>query len=252
MITFRTLWLAIACIALATVTARTALRPTAQQPNYKAFAFPNTVPLGHWQPVFTSTPNSVEDRLLSKDRLFEDRLFEDLLPTDLSSSATFSGNIAAHRQYQYQKSSQQSADQYLAVDIRYLVNTNGNLKGLIAEEIKPSLMSKQQIEQQTSTQKGYSLISHEGFAYLNTCQNSRGAATLSTEQFSRNRLIYDLRPSRLLPWLQGKDTLPDQRCLWTQITVPLANYDSEADAYKAIETAWVEWSHWWQPNFPAN
>lgn len=241
---FRTASLAIVCVALTTVTAQTALQPQAKQPIYKSFSFPDTVPIQQWQPVTEPNQNSLADK--PNNRLFSQVSDTDLISTDLTSTETFSGEIAAHKQYQYQQN-----NHTLTIDIRYLVNTNGNLKGLFTELISDQTSQTSLHIKQNAEQDAYSLTTYQGYAYLNACQNARGSATITTDQFNRNRLIHDLRPTRLLPWLQGKDTLPDQRCLWTQLAVPIADYGSEAKAYEAIETIWIAWGNGWQPNFPS-
>jgi cyanosortase A-associated protein len=47
----------------------------------------------------------------------------------------------------------------------------------------------------------------------------------------------------------GKGNIQDQRCFWTQMSVPLDATNPE-NAKKILENAWVSWYRQWQPQFP--
>jgi len=100
----------------------------------------------------------------------------------------------------------------------------------------------------------YGVLSDKGQAYLTACVNPRGQSTVTEQQFTQSRYTYDLKPNRILPWVLGKESLIDRRCLWTLLSTPVqANSTpeaSEAAAYKMLETAWLSWHQWWQANYP--
>ncbi|MEL7332123.1 MAG: cyanoexosortase A system-associated protein [Cyanobacteria bacterium J06560_2] len=223
----RSVPLAVVSLAIAAVTIKTTLQPLPKTPSYANYTFPETVPLAQWQSVKPTVP--MPETLETQTR------------KDITADE-FVGDIVATHHYRYQQNRAQ-----LSIYAQYLVNTNGNIKSVITEQTGQPLTSLSQ-----DPNRGYySLSAHRGNATLHTCQNARGTATVTTDQFNRNRMIYDLQPSRILPWLTGQDTLPDQRCLWTQLSVSLSNYESEAAAYAALEAAWIDWADWWGPHFPA-
>jgi len=102
----------------------------------------------------------------------------------------------------------------------------------------------------------YGVLSYKGNAYLSACVNPRGESTVTEQQFTQNRYNYDLQPSRLLPWLMGKESLIDSRCLWTFMSTPVETNSKAGSAtateaaYKALESTWFSWNKWWQSNFP--
>lgn len=102
----------------------------------------------------------------------------------------------------------------------------------------------------------YGLVTHEGKAYLSACVNPRGLSTVTESQFTQNRYASDLQISRLIPWLLGRESLIDYRCLWTLMSVPRKDglqsgtVVSNEKAYQTLESAWFSWHQWWQANFP--
>ncbi|EKQ71126.1 hypothetical protein OsccyDRAFT_1452 [Leptolyngbyaceae cyanobacterium JSC-12] len=102
----------------------------------------------------------------------------------------------------------------------------------------------------------YSLITHDGNAYLSACINPRGSSTVTESQFTQNRYASDLQLSRIAPWLLGQESLIDYRCLWTLMSISLKQGSksdalvAEEKAYKNLEDAWFSWHQWWQANFP--
>lgn len=137
------------------------------------------------------------------------------------------------------------------IEMRYLVHTNGSVPDLIKIytfiEPSPNLISLN-----TSKIKNvgfHNLFVSQGRAYLNACINPRGGSTVTNQQFAENRRNYDLKFSRLLPWLIGKENLRDWRCLWVNMSVPLDN-SSPQEAYRILEKAWIYWYQWWSNRFP--
>jgi cyanosortase A-associated protein len=102
----------------------------------------------------------------------------------------------------------------------------------------------------------YGLVAHGGKAYLSACVNPRGLSTVTESQFTQNRYASDLQISRIIPWLLGRESLIDYRCLWTLMSLPVKDGSqsgtaiSDEKAYQALESAWFSWHQWWQANFP--
>jgi cyanosortase A-associated protein len=134
--------------------------------------------------------------------------------------------------------------------MRYLAGTRGDIVTLIN---KHTNIPKQVVEN-TDIEKipevgYYILFSNRDRAYLSACINSRGNTTVTAKQFSQNRYSQDLKFNIVLPWLQGKDSLRDSRCLWVQLSTPLEK-STTSIAYQTLTKAWIDWYHWWQPRFP--
>jgi cyanosortase A-associated protein len=154
------------------------------------------------------------------------------------------------RQYRYQQ-----GDRTLDVALQYM-NSDGNIsRYLFVYTPVRTANASMQIRHQPGVGY-YGVLSHQGNAYLSACVNPRGESTVTEQQFTQNRYTYDLQASRLLPWLLGKESLIDRRCLWTFMSTPVeANSQAETAtateaAYKTLETTWFSWNKWWQSNFP--
>ena len=192
--------------------------PQTQNTSVAPFTFPETVPLPNWD---LATSNSANIQLAKQ-------------PADIS------GETIAQKHYRYIQNGVS-----LDIEMRYLVNTNANLKGFIANrtgQLSLALREKKQIG-------FYSLFLHQGKAHLISCINPRGRSTVTTDQFKRNGYVSDLRWDRIAIWLTSSAEFRDKRCLWTHLSVPLKNTSAEK-AYQTLETAWFTWYDWWRRHFP--
>ena len=139
----------------------------------------------------------------------------------------------------------------LDVQMRYLVNTDGDVKNLL-KKYTPIRFWAEQVLPVVPQQQGvgfYSLFVYDEKAYLSACINSRGGSTVTDRQFRRNRNLYDVPSSRLLLWLLSQAELRDERCLWAHMSVPVKDSSTD-DAYKTLEKAWFSWYKWWSQRFP--
>lgn len=210
-------------IALTTILIKTTTSPSAQTPTYPTFTPPAHLPLADWQ-LISITPES-ETELKSKLNL------EPAQPTQ-----GVAGEVISTHHYSYEQN-----NTALDLKISYLVNTDGDLKTGIAEQTQQlSVALKQDTHKNHYGLFSDGLFSNGGNARLETCLNARGPATVTSDQFNRNRMVYDTRLARIVPWFTGQATLPDQRCLWLQLSTPLAQYSSERAAHRSLETAWRE------------
>ncbi|HEY9876139.1 MAG TPA: cyanoexosortase A system-associated protein [Candidatus Obscuribacterales bacterium] len=197
--------------------------PTAGNRPVKPFTFPSAVEVPRWQLVESSP-----------------------LAEPLASSQNSLESVLANRKYLYRQN-----DQQLEIKMRYMVATTGNFPGYFKDgkSIEPST---EQILQGLRQREGtgfYSIFSDEKQLHLIACINSRGGSTVTTPQFAANRNTYDMKLSRLLPWLVGNESLRDRRCLWTHMSTPL-NQASAQSANLALEQAWLPWYQWWSTRFP--
>ena len=142
-------------------------------------------------------------------------------------------------------------DLHLDIKMRYEIETNGDVKDLVKKynNIKFSLNKPSIVVRQHAQLGFYGLFVYKDRAYLDACINSQGGSTFTPEQFSYNRLHYDVKFNRLLAWLFIQQQLRDNRCLWTDLSIPL-NQSSPESAYAILENAWEFWQQWWRPRFP--
>ncbi|WP_017325632.1 cyanoexosortase A system-associated protein [Synechococcus sp. PCC 7336] len=94
----------------------------------------------------------------------------------------------------------------------------------------------------------YGLLAYRQQAYLSACINPYGGTTFTGQQFRRNRYLFDIRPRRILAWIQDDAPLQDHRCLLVHFELPLSDL-SRAEAFELLESTWFEWHEWWEPRF---
>lgn len=154
------------------------------------------------------------------------------------------------RQYRYRQ-----GDRPLDVELQYMSSDGNVSRYLFVYTPVRTANSAMKIKHKPGVGY-YGVLSHKGNAYLSACINPRGESTVTEQQFTQNRYTYDLQVSRFLPWLLGKESLIDRRCLWTFMSTPLetqskaGNATATEAAYKTLETTWFSWNKWWQSNFP--
>jgi cyanoexosortase A len=138
-----------------------------------------------------------------------------------------------------------SQNQQLQLQIRYMTNTRGNQNPFLDGKKQDSLKNIQK-QVMYSPEIGYYIIYEDSKqAYFTACVNPRGGSTVNSTQFMQNRYKYDLTMSRVLPWLFGQDVLRDDRCLWTQLSVPL-NGVSASSIYPVLQSIWLDNYPKWQ------
>jgi cyanosortase A-associated protein len=210
------------CASICLVAVYCLFDPTAGKRQETAFVFPDRIPLKSWQAMDTEL---LSDR--RKDIAGEEEHFN-------------SGKRYSYRQNGIP----------LEIEMRYLVGTRGNVGNAIEQQtsIPAKLFEKGKVRQIDGI-GFYTLFADRNRAYLGTCINSRGGSTVNMQQFSKNRYAYDLKYNLFVPWLLGKETLRDRRCLWTQMSIPTNSSNLET-AEQILKTAWIDWYRWWQPRFP--
>ena len=175
-----------------------------------------------------------------KDFSFPQRILDsEAVKSKLNSKEdSIKGKLVAATQYR-------NLQPNITIDARYLVDSNGDVKSVVANRISQLAPALQQNENGF-----YALYSYNDKAYLNACINPNGYTTVTSDRFKRN-LTTSFQTSRLLPWLLGKQDLQDKRCLWSELSADLKP-DLPFDAtYSNLETTWLHWVNYWQQNFPS-
>lgn len=207
-------FLAVTLSSVFLVLGKVILYPAVSNRTATPFVFPPAVPLPEWQTLPSQS---------------------------LVAQTTQDPNYISGKRYQYTQKSLP-----LDIEMRYLVNTVGDVKDFLKTYTSISLSPT--LRQQEGV-GFYGLFTYQGKAYLSSCINPYGGSTVTDNQFKQNRNTKDLQISRLLPWLLGQEDLKDERCLWTQLSIPL-RYSSPEPTYQILEKAWFSWHQWWQPRFP--
>jgi cyanosortase A-associated protein len=158
------------------------------------------------------------------------------------------GTVATGRSYRYQHQPQP-----IDIEIRYI--TDGVTNQPAVALMLPVFTKIPDAVIQSSTMKEqpglgfYSLFVDKTTAYLSTCINPRGLTTVTSDQYHSNSNSSGIQLNRLLPWLLGRQTLRDSRCLWTVISTPIDSAAPDA-TMKTLETVGGNWARWWQAHFP--
>jgi cyanoexosortase A len=151
--------------------------------------------------------------------------------------------VLSGKDYSYLKS-----DRQLQLQMQYVANTRGESNPFL-EKLSENLIKTSQKQPKYIKGVGYyTLYSDSEQAYLTACINPRGGSTVTSAQFMQNRYKYDVTWSRILPWVFGKEVLRDDRCIWTQLSVPLQGI-AASNIYPVLESIWNENYIAWQSLF---
>ena len=194
------------------------ISPTKENRPITPFIFPQTIPLEPWQQLSSKPLN---DKLIPK-------------------SGYFAGeNIGGHSySYTWQNRS-------LEAKMRYLVNTNGDLKYYIKDyvgQLAPFLHEKEGVGV-------YSMYPYQDKVYLTACINPQGKTSINSDRFRHDGLRHTISLRRILIWLTTQHEIIDDRCLWAYLSIPLDNSPPE-DIYPLLESAWFDWHQWWTQHYP--
>ncbi|KJH71140.1 cyanoexosortase A system-associated protein [Aliterella atlantica] len=209
---------------VAIVLGKVLLDPTIGKKTVTPFVFPQTVPLSGWQLV-ASEPLKIPAKEAGQAPVKE-------LPNG--------------KQYRYTKD-----NQTLNVQMLYELETHGEFKEFLRNFTSLKGVPDEQyiVVRQQPGVGIYGMFALQNRAYLNACINPRGGSTLTRQQYSDNRVRYDLLSDRLILWLIGQRSLRDQRCLWSHFSIPL-NKSAPESTYATLEQAWLSWYQWWSTRYP--
>ena len=148
--------------------------------------------------------------------------------------------VQSGKDYSYIKNNQP-----LELQMRYVINTRGEPNPFLEQLSKDLLKDSQKNIRYVKGIGYYALYSDSKQAYLTACINPRGGSTVNSNQFMQNRYTYDLTWNRILPWVFGQGVLRDNRCIWTQLSIPL-NGGVDSSIYPVLESFWAENYAAWQ------
>lgn len=217
----RSSFVAIALVGVVFVLGKSILTSPKTSHTVTPFTFPQTIRLPGWQ--------FLGSRSLANQ-------------TNSASKPTYV--TLAEKNYHYTKN-----ELPLNIEMRYIVGNPGDVESYIRHtSILATTSPGTPILHQQKIGFHWHFI-HQERAYLSTCINPHGVSTVTIQQFRQSRITSGALFSHLLPVLLGQESLWDERCLWTQLSVPLRNTLPE-QAYQTLETAWVSWYQQWSLNFP--
>lgn len=190
-----------------------------QIPQVAPYPFPQVIPLADW--TFTDS--------------------QPLTPDQTPNSQDIPGKVVSGQRYHYHQ-----GDTHLHIEMRYLAQTNGDLKALIKHQtgsLGTVLKSVEGVGE-------FSLFTQGVASQLDACINPQGTSTVTSDQFKRNRTLYDWQSGRFLGWILGQAPLYDNRCLWTRMTLSTSVDATSAVQAQALTPIWTDWHQWWQSHFP--
>ncbi len=159
-----------------------------------------------------------------------------------------SGTVATGMSYHYQHQPQP-----IDIEIHYITDgvTNQPAVALLLPVF--TKIPDAVIQSATTKEKPglgfYSLFVDRHTAYLSTCISPQGMTTVTADQYHQNSNSSGIQLHRLLPWLLGRQTLRDSRCLWTVISTQIDPVTPDT-TMKTLEIVNEKWVRWWQVNFP--
>ena len=207
-------------------------------PSYKhrlKFQFSDQISLPEWQ--FKSS-NNIDNELNNKLK------------------QTPQGGAVDARRYFYTSSLNETSNETLRVEVMYI-------KGFVAIPEYLNILNLKYISSSLNIRYSdltgyYTLFVDHDRAYLSSCINPRGKATVTKEQFINNRNAYDITGDRIISYLLGTTDLRDIRCLFTIMSVPLDNRKINEPnnnllndtSYRQLEKSWTNWYQKWDNKFP--
>ncbi|MDJ0600134.1 MAG: cyanoexosortase A system-associated protein [Crocosphaera sp.] len=198
--------------------------------NTQTVTIPDTVPLSNWKLIDSQPLKSAETE---KKR--------EQVPGKLYEYSNDQERLQAEIRYEKYRG---SFNHFVIIDI-----------GMPAATISPDIYYKKGVGH-------YALFEYENTTYLGSCINAKGEATVTLDQYNRNRYLRGWGLTRTFLWLLGEQDLVEYRCLWTLMSVPgsseeldfTVNIDPDNkelnEVEKKLEQAWLDWYSWWKNNFP--
>ena len=92
----------------------------------------------------------------------------------------------------------------------------------------------------------YGLLIHQNQLHLSSCITPQGSNIVSKAKFYQNYPAFQLFSDRLTFWLLGEKPLVENICLWSHLSIPIADSSPER-AYLTLEKIWVSWYQHWHP-----
>jgi cyanosortase A-associated protein len=147
-------------------------------------------------------------------------------------------HIILENRYQYVQDNSQ-----VDIEMRYV--NSADLPALLRQYL--NIVPRAAIREQKNV-GFYAVGTNEKRAYLSACITPNAKTTFTSEQFNQNSpQIKDVK--YWVSWLLSQESLGNQRCLWTHLSMPVGNSHPEV-TYKALEKIWFSWYQIWLPQVP--
>jgi cyanosortase A-associated protein len=203
-------------VAALVIGLKTPLQP---RPAIAPYTFPHSIPLAGWQPSGSFPIPPPENQLLKP---------------------------LASQGYKYQRDGKT-----LIIEMRYLTATKADVSQFVRWYAPTTGLVNSKVHQQPG--KGaYLFFTDQDRAYLSFCLTSQGQSIATGRQYLQSRILSGINPRQLAGWLFGEDTLFDQRCLWSHLSLGMDSSDSGEENDRLLRETWELWSQWWRNNFPPN
>ncbi|OUC15745.1 MAG: hypothetical protein B0A82_05215 [Alkalinema sp. CACIAM 70d] len=121
--------------------------------------------------------------------------------------------------YTYQQKS-------LSVELRYVVDTEGDLGKLIAEQMGLPKEINDTAKMLVNSTGTYRFFTYQQRTYISTCLTPTGRAVINKKQFEKQQYLHLLEPRVWGRWAIGQGNLLEQRCIWAQISLPVQQVQS--------------------------
>ncbi|MGI0493973.1 cyanoexosortase A system-associated protein [Alkalinema pantanalense CENA528] len=109
----------------------------------------------------------------------------------------------------------------LSVELRYVVDTEGDLGKLMAEQMGLPKEINDTAKMLVNATGTYRLFTYQQRAYMSTCLTPTGRAVINKTQFQKQQYLHLLEPRVWGRWAIGQGNLLEQRCIWAQISMPV-------------------------------
>ena len=229
------------------------LRPSATQAKSDPFDFPEQIPLSDWLPVDTE---SIEDsdvrsqgqryRYLQNERTLTVELWygrngracQRLLQQKLASSDLITSAN--------QKGDQAIEDQAGNVRVGDDQVTDNQVTTDPAKSVQAQTVTAYPSSVHQTADGSYKYINQKGEDSIQAVIDARGETVVTHEQFIRNRYQYFLRPSSMLRWLIGQESITgDHDCFLTELSMP-TEPTSAVSTPSLLKSTWQDLSQWGQ------
>jgi cyanosortase A-associated protein len=215
----RCLFLRAIALGITLTLIQVSIKPTSPVPLSTEIPLPQTISLPGWQ---TQPSQPIAPR----------------------SSASRYNRVLAGQRYFYRQ-----GDRSLQVTVHPVVETEGDVGQFMIGSHSQSISPPISFEDRQSSNGFYRIFTQQNQAYLQSCLNLNGYATVTSTQFRQNAYVQALQPQQWLGWLMSQRRLLERRCLWIQISTPIEQRDVQL-AYAALEQSWKTLIPIWRSYLP--
>jgi cyanosortase A-associated protein len=155
------------------------------------------------------------------------------------------------KSYHFKPNQLHTKQQILALEIRYLAETDGDLRKILKQYkaiiLVDAINKDSPILRRKDGIGSYIVFTEFERLHLSACINPSGNSSVTRDQFQSDRNKYDLQMGRIIGWLMGQAELREQSCLWVHLSSPLPK-DSPIPTDKSVQNIETAWFDWYQQN----